>query len=138
MLGAAALSLVAVACDGDDVSQEQIEDEIDEVGGDVADAINEAGEDAVELAARNIASQQGAEEFADAGHSIDGDLECAADATEDLTAVEIDCSGVTENGSAATLTGSTTELPGASLTELEGTFVGLVDGEEVFSTDALG
>jgi hypothetical protein len=149
VLAAAALSLVVAACDGDDDDVDEIEEEIqdeldeiegelDEIGGEVADAIAEFGEDSVEVAARNLASRQGAEEFADSGHAIDGDLECTADATADLTAVEISCEGATEDGAIASLTGSTTELPGASLTELEGEFVGLVDDEEVFDTDALG
>lgn len=137
-LGAAALSLVVVACDGDDDTVDQVEDEISDIGGNVADAIEEFGEDSVELAARNLASIHGTDEFADTGYSIDGDLECTADATEDLTAVDISCGGATEDGSVAALTGTTTELPGASLTELEGTFVGLIAGDEVFRTDALG
>ncbi len=117
---------------------DQIEDEVADVGGEVADAIEEFGQDTVELAARNFASNQGADEFADAGYPIDGNLECTADATDDLTAVEINCGGATEDGLVVALTGTTTELPGASLTELEGDFVGIVGGNEVFRTDALG
>lgn len=136
--GVAALSLAVAACGGDDDTADQIEAGIDDIGGEVADAVEEFGQDSVELAARNLASIQGAEEFADAGYPIEGNLECTADATDDLTAVEISCGGATEDGEVAALTGTTTELPGASLTELEGTFVGLIDGNEVFSTDALG
>ena len=36
------------------------------------------------------------------------------------------------------MTGTTDELPGASVTELEGAFTGTVDGTEAFSTDTLG
>lgn len=132
------LALVAsvAACSDDD--GEAVGDEIEDVSGAVADAIEEFGEDTVEVAARNLASRQGAEEFSDAGFEIDGDLMCTADASDDLTAVAIDCSGATTDGSVAALAGDTTELPGASLTELEGDFVGFVDGDEVFRTDALG
>jgi hypothetical protein len=137
-LGAAAISLFVAACEDDDDTTQRIEDEIDEINGAVADAIDEFGQDSVELVARNLASRQGAEEFSDAGHPIDGDLQCTAVATDDLTAVEIECGGATEDGSVAALTGTTTELPGASVTELEGTFVGLVDSAEVFSTEDLG
>lgn len=136
--GAAALSLLVAGCGGDDDTGARVEEEVSEVGGAVADAIEEFGRDSVELAARNLASLRGADEFSDAGHQIEGDLACEADATDDLTAVEIECSGATADGSRATLTGTTTELPGASLTELEGTFTGFVDDVEVFGTEALG
>jgi hypothetical protein len=135
------------ACGGndDDLSDEaergidDIEEGVDAISGEVAGAIEEAGEDVVELAVRNLASVHGEAEFADAGHPvIEGGLACMADATEDLTAVEVDCTGQTEAGGVASLSGTTTELPGQSLTELEGDFVGMVDDEEVFRTDALG
>lgn len=121
-----------------DTAVDDVEDAVDDAAGAVADAIDEVGEDAVELAARNLATVNAAEEFADAGYPIEGELSCTADATDDLTAVELDCSGETEDGGVASVTGSTTELPGESVTELEGDFVGFVDSEEVFRTDALG
>lgn len=143
----AAVTLVAGACADDDVDDvtddvdgalEDIEEGVEDVTGEVADAIEEVGEDTVELAARNLASTHAADEFADAGHPIDGGLTCTADATDDLTAVDIECTGATEDGGVASMTGTTTELPGESVTELEGDFVGFVDTEEIFRTDALG
>lgn len=147
--GALALVTALSACGGDDDVTDDvdgavddavtdIEEGVDDVTGAVADAIDEVGEDTVELAARNLASTHGADEFADAGYPIDGGLTCEADATDDLTAVEIDCAGATADGGVASMTGTTTELPGESLTELEGDFVGFVDTEEIFRTDALG
>ena len=144
---AAALVLVLTtsACAGDDDTSDDlgaaiddVEEQVDDISGDVSDAIDEAGEDAVELAARNLARLFGQDEFDDAGHPIDGELTCTADATEGLDAVEIACTGTTEAGEPAALTGTTTELPGASLTELDGDFVGTVADEEVFRTTALG
>lgn len=148
-VGALALVATLAACDGDDDVTDDVDDAIDDavtdieegvddVSGAVGDAIDEVGEDTVELAARNLASTHGADEFADAGHPIDGGLTCEADATDDLTAVELECAGVTEDGGVASMTGTTTELPGESITELEGDFVGFVDTEEIFRTDALG
>lgn len=132
------------AIDDDDLGAD-IDDAIDDVEaavedatGAVADAIEELGEDTVELAARNLASTNAEEEFSDAGYPIDGGLTCTADATDDLTAVELDCTGTTADGAAASMIGTTTELPGGSVTELEGEFVGFVDDAEVFRTDALG
>ena len=142
---AIALTVSASACAGDDDTSDDldsavddVEAEVEDVGDEVADAADEAGEDAVELAVRNLASLYGQDEFTDAGHPIEGDLTCTADATDALDAVEIGCVGETEAGLSASLTGTTAEFPGESLTELEGDFIGSVDGEEVFRTDTLG
>lgn len=163
LLAATTLAVTMTACGGDD-SADDIDDDIedatddaaddideaaddvvddveagiDDATGAIADAIDEVGEDAVELTARNLASANAAEEFADAGYPIEGELSCTADASDDLTAVEIECAGETEDGGVASMTGSTTELPGESVTELEGDFVGFVDNEEIFRTDAIG
>jgi FKBP-type peptidyl-prolyl cis-trans isomerase len=102
-------------------------------------AIDEAGADAAETAVRNLAAEQGEEEFADSGNPIDDDgLSCEATANDDLDSVHVEFTGTTENGEAAELSGDTSELPGASITQLEGTFTGSVDGAEVFTTDVLG
>lgn len=149
VLGATALVFALGACDDDDDVIDDAGDDIDELGDDieqgledaggaVVDVIDEIGEDSAELAARNLASTHGADEFSDAGYPLDGDLTCEADATDDLTAIEIDCAGATEDGDVVSMTGTTTELPGASLTELEGDFVGFVDTEEVFRSVAIG
>lgn len=145
--GAIALTITATmtACAGDDDVPEDAEQAVDDLEGDledaaadVTDAVEEASEDAVELAVRNLASLHGEDEFEDAGYPVDGGLTCSADATADLTAVEVSCTGATEDGRALSMTGTTAEFPGESVTELEGDFVGLVDDEEVFRTDALG
>lgn len=152
LLTTVAVAASVSACGGNDTTDDatddaegaiedatdEVVDAVEDVSGAVADAIDEFGEDAVEVVARNLASTNAAQEFRDAGHPIEGELRCTADATEDLTAVELDCSGATEDGGVASMTGSTTELPGASVTELEGDFVGFVDNVEVFATDALG
>jgi hypothetical protein len=116
----------------------EVEGQVRSVVTDVVDFADETARDAVETAARNLASVQGGQAFESAGYPISGNLACTADVAESLTEITVDCSGTTEDGGAAELTGSTSELPGASVTELEGTFTGTVDGEEVFSTDQLG
>lgn len=135
-LAAAVLAVSAAACSDD--TQESVEDDVESAITEVVDVLDEASEDAVELAARNFASVQGSQEFENAGHPIDGDLTCEADATDDLTAVDIDCTGTTVDGGEASLSGTTSEFPGASFDELDGDFVGTVDGTEVFSTERLG
>lgn len=135
-LATAVLVVSAAACSDD--TQDSLEDDVESVVTEVVDAVDDVSEDAVELAARNFASIQGADEFENAGHPIEGDLTCEADATDDLTAVQIDCTGTTADGGEAVLTGTTSEFPGASFDELDGDFVGTVDGSEVFSTERLG
>ena len=130
------LAGAAAACDDD--TQDSVEDDVETAVTEVVDALDEASEDVVELAARNFAAIQGEQEFESAGHTIEGDLACEADATDDLTAVEIDCTGTTVDGGEASMTGATSEFPGASINELDGDFVGTVDGTEVFSTERLG
>ncbi len=89
---------------------------------------------------RNFAALQGSEQFDTAGHEIDDDgLSCTATIGEGgRTAVEVECTGTTTDGGEAVLTGVTSELPGASIVELEGEWTATVDGEEVFTTDELG
>ena len=125
------LALLGACSDDDD-------DSADEAAEDVGDAVDEASTDAIEATARNIASAQGEDEFSAEGIDIEGDLTCEADADEDADAVEISCTGTSTDGQDLALEGTTDEIPGASVTELEGSFVGTADGDEVFSVDTLG
>jgi hypothetical protein len=103
------------------------------------DARDELFNDAAELAVRNFAAWQGAEHLDAAGYDIDGRLSCTAMVGDDgVEAVEITCTGTTADGGEARLTGVTSELPGASITELKGEFTATVDGVQVFTTDQLG
>jgi hypothetical protein len=119
--------------------------DLDEAASDVSDAITEGSEkiddaaaQAAEFVARNIAALQGAAEFDDAGYPLDGGLDCTATVSDDVDAVDIACTGTTEDGDAAELTGTTNEIPGESVIELDGSFTGTVDGTEVFTTETLG
>jgi hypothetical protein len=137
-----ALSLVACGND-DDSTADSI---IDNAEGAVRTAVSEAGQavdeasaDAAELAVRNLAAEQGEEQFADSGHPLDDQgLTCEATASDGVDSVDVNCTGTTEDGKEAKLTGKTDELPGESMTEVAGTFTGTVGGSEVFSTDKLG
>jgi hypothetical protein len=105
----------------------------------VGDAAGEALDDTTETAIRNIATQQGEEQFNNSGHPLDDDgLTCEATVADDASSVDVSCTGTTADGDEALLTGNTDELPGASVVELEGTFTGTVGGDEVFTTDTLG
>ena len=104
----------------------------------VSNAVQEGANDAAEAVARNIAARQGAQQFSDAGYPLDGELDCTATVADGVDNVDIECTGTTEDGGAAELTGTTNEVPGASVTELDGDFTGTVDGTEVFTTQTLG
>jgi hypothetical protein len=101
---------------------------------------DDALDDVTELAVRNFAALQGSEQFKAAGYEIDDDgLSCTASVgVGGRTAVEVDCTGTTVDGGDAVLNGVTSEIPGASITELEGDWTATVDGEQVFATDELG
>jgi len=119
-------------------TQSSIETDVRSAASDVAEAADEAANDAAEALARNIATQQGEEQFKNAGHELDGPLTCEATITDGLSEIAISCTGTTQAGGAAALTGTTDEIPGASVVELEGQFSGTVDGTEVFNTTSLG
>ena len=106
----------------------------------IVDDANEALDDATETAVRNFARLQAEEQFNAAGHEIDeAGLTCTAAIGEGgRESVEVECTGTTVDGGEAVLTGTTAELPGASITELKGSFTSTVDGDEVFETDQLG
>jgi hypothetical protein len=126
----------AVGCSED--TQDSVTSDLRTAVTEVGDAVGETTEDAAELAARNIATQQGEEQFANAGYPLESDLECTAEATDGADEMVIDCTGIAADGKVASLTGTTDELPGASVVSLSGSFVGMIDGVEVFNTDQLG
>ena len=150
----ALLSTVAVAaltfsaCSDDDREElendigtlvDEVEDAARTAASEVEEAAGEAASDVAEVAVRNIATEQGEEQFTDSGNALDENgLSCEATANDGLDAVDVNCTGTTEDGGAAEMTGATSEMPGASVSELEGTFTGTVDGAEVFSVTTLG
>lgn len=141
-------SLTFAACsdeDREDVEEEiesaasEVEEEVESAASEVEEAVGEAASDVAEAAVRNLATEFGEEEFADAGAPLDDSgLSCQATVTDGLDAIDVTCTGTTEDGETAEMTGQTSELPGASVTEVEGSFTGTVDGVEVFSIDDLG
>ena len=137
LLAPAALSLALFAACSDD-DDDGADDAVEDAAQDVGDAAGEAGNDAAETIARNLASAQGADEFDAVDIDVDGDLTCEANMTEEASAVEIVCTGTSTDGQELALQGVTDEIPGESVTELEGNFIGTADGEEVFAVDTLG
>jgi hypothetical protein len=133
---AIAAVLTVVGCSED--TQDAVESDLEGAASDAGDAVGEAATDAAEALARNIATQQGEEQFNDAGHKLAGPLTCEATVDDGVAKIDISCTGTTEAGGAAVLTGTTNEIPGASVVTLDGDFIATVDGEEVFTTERLG
>ena len=130
-------ALLAVAgCSSDD--RASIATDLQTAASDVVDAAGDVADDAAETLARNIATQQGEEQFKNAGQELDGPLVCVAKVQDGVSKIDISCTGATKNGGAATLTGTTNEIPGASVVALDGQFTGAVDGASVFTTEHLG
>lgn len=131
-----ATSFAVSACSSD--SRESLQTDLQTAASDVANAAGDAANNAAEVLARNIATQQGEEQFKNAGQTLSGPLTCAATIADGVASIDISCTGTTQSGGAATLTGTTNEIPGASVVSLDGQFSGAVDGTEVFSTQRLG
>ena len=108
------------------------------VGTDIASAAGNVKDNAAELLARNIATQQGEEQFKNAGSELNGPLTCTATTQDGASKIDISCTGTAKSGGKAELKGTTSEIPGASATQIEGQFVGTVDSKQVFTTDKLG
>ena len=135
LLGAAALWL-ATACSDDSTSHAK--ETASSVATSVKGAVDDATKGAAETVARTIAAKQGAEAFKKAGHELNGSLTCESSAEDSATEVAINCTGMTKDGKVVKLSGTTSELPGASVSALEGSFTGTVDGQQAFTTQKLG
>ena len=89
-IGASAvfLALLSItACSSD--SRSSLETDLRSVATDVADAAGEAADDAAEVLARNIATQQGEEQFKNAGQELSGPLTCTADVRDGVAQIDI-------------------------------------------------
>ena len=135
--GAVVAAMLTIASCSED-TQDAVESDLESAATEVGDAVGEAANDAAEVLARNIATQQGEEQFTNAGHALAGPLTCEATVQDGVAKLDISCTGTTQAGGAAALTGTTNEIPGASVVTLDGDFTGTVDGAEVFTTERLG
>ncbi|MEP7045866.1 MAG: hypothetical protein ABI949_04255 [Ilumatobacteraceae bacterium] len=131
------VAMLAVAgCNSDD--RASIATDLQTAASDVVDVAGNVADAAAETLARNIATQQGEEQFKNAGQELDGPLTCTAKIEDGVAKIDISCTGKTKGGGAAALTGTTSEIPGASVVSLDGQFTGTVDGASVFTTQRLG
>jgi hypothetical protein len=131
-----AAALTVAGCSSDD--RASIATDLQTAATDIVNAAGDAANNAAEALARNIATQQGEEQFKNAGQELDGPLTCTAKVQDGVAKIDINCNGTTKGGGAAALTGTTNEVPGASVVALDGQFTGTVDGVAVFTTQRLG
>ncbi len=129
-------ALVFAGCTSD--TRASLTTDLQTAASEVGNAAGQVTDAAAETLARNIATQQGEEQFKNAGQELDGPLVCEAKVEDGVAKIDINCTGKTKAGGAATLTGATNELPGASVVSLNGQFTAMVDGTTVFTTQRLG
>jgi hypothetical protein len=131
-----AAALAITGCSSD--SRASLATDLQSAATDIANAAGDAANAAAEVLARNIATQQGEEQFKNAGQELAGPLTCEAKVQDGIAKLTINCSGTTKGGGAAVLTGTTNEVPGVSVVSLDGDFTATVDGATVFTTQRLG
>ena len=96
-------------------------------------------DDTVEVAARNAAAAAGTAAFEQEGIEVSDVLECTSNSTGGAERVSVTCSGTSDDGRELELDGEVAAREqDISVDALRGSFVGTVDGEEVFSEDCLG
>lgn len=128
--------LAIAGCSSD--SRSSLATDLQSAATDIGNAAGQVANAAAETLARNIATQQGEEQFKNAGQELSGPLTCEAKVQDGVAKIDISCTGTTKAGGVAALAGTTNELPGASVVSLDGQFTGTVDGTEVFTTQRLG
>ena len=131
-----AAALLSTGCSSK--TRESIATDLQTAATNLTNAAETATNDVAEALARTIATQQGEEQFKNAGHELDGPLTCQASVEDGIDKVDVNCTGTTKSGQSAALTGTTDEIPGASVVSLSGNFTGTVDGTQVFTTQNLG
>jgi hypothetical protein len=136
--GVCAVAAVVSLAGCSSASRSSVETQVRSIVTDVSVAADQAGTAAAETVARNIATQQGEEQFKNSGNELNGPLTCTAKVQDGVSKIAVNCTGTTKTGGAAMLSGTTNEIPGASVTSLDGQFTGTVDGKQVFSTQTLG
>ena len=103
----------------------------DEQRGDLVDQGTEA-------VVRNVVAAAGAGAFEREGVEVEGPLECTASSTGGAERLEVRCTGASQDGEELILEGEATTGDAEPGNLVRGSFVGSVDGEQVFEQDCLG
>jgi hypothetical protein len=96
-------------------------------------------DDAVEVAVRNAAAAAGTAAFEQQGLEVSDVLACTSNSTGGVETVSVSCSGRSDDGRELAIEGEVdAREQDISVDAIRGSFVGTVDGDEVFSEDCLG
>ena len=116
--GVVVVALTAVAC-----TEEQRGDLVDQ---------------GTEAVVRNVAAAAAAGAFEREGVEVEGALDCTASSTGGVERLEVRCTGSSKDGEELVLEGEATTGDAEPGNLVRGSFVGTVDGEQVFEQDCLG
>lgn len=96
-------------------------------------------DDTAEIAARNAAAAAGTAAFEREGLEVSDVLECTANSSGGAESLSVSCTGTSDDGKRLALEGTVSAREeDIKVDAIRGSFVGAVDGEEVFAEDCLG
>ena len=96
-------------------------------------------DDTAEIAARNAAAAAGTAAFEREGLEVSDVLECTANSSGGAEKLSVSCTGTSDDGKRLALEGTVSAREeDINVDAIRGSFVGTVNGEEVFAEDCLG
>lgn len=95
-------------------------------------------DEGTEAVVRNVVAAAGAGAFEREGVEVEGTLDCTASSTGGAERLEVRCTGSSKDGEELVLEGEATTGDAEPGNLVRGSFVGTVDGEQIFEQDCLG
>ena len=95
-------------------------------------------DEGTEAVVRNVAAAAGAGAFEREGVEVEGALDCTASSTGGAERLQVRCTGSSADGEELVLEGEAMTGGAEPGNLVRGSFVGTVDGEQVFEQDCLG
>ena len=95
-------------------------------------------DEGTEAVVRNVAAAAAAGAFEREGVEVEGALDCTASSSGGAERLQVRCTGTSTDGEELVLEGEATTGDAEPGNLVRGSFVGTVDGEQVFEQDCLG
>ena len=95
-------------------------------------------DEGTEAVVRNVAAAAAAGAFEREGVEVEGALDCTASSSGGAERLQVRCTGTSRDGEELVLEGEATTGDAEPGNLVRGSFVGTVDGEQVFEQDCLG
>ena len=95
-------------------------------------------DEGTEAVVRNVAAAAATGAFEREGVEVDGSLDCTASSSGGAERLQVRCTGTSRDGEELVLEGEATTGDAEPGNLVRGSFVGTVDGEQVFEQDCLG